>query len=91
MEFVWDVAKSDATLAARGFGFAAAVSIFAGRVVEAEDGRRDYGEVRVRAVGQATAGVVLAVIYTDRGGVRRIISARVASRRERAEWLRQSA
>lgn len=91
MEFDWDPVKSAATQAARGFGFAAAASIFAGPVVEAEDTRRDYGEARIRAIGQAVTGVVLSVVYTDRGDVRRIISARMASRRERAEWLRQSA
>jgi uncharacterized DUF497 family protein len=91
MEFAWDPTKSDATYAARGFGFAVAASIFAGRVIEAEDTRHDYGEVRIQAIGQAAIGLVLAVIYTDRGGVRRIISARIASKRERAEWLRQSA
>lgn len=91
MEFAWDPAKSAATQATRGFGFAVAASIFAGPVVEAEDTRRDYGEVRIQAIGQAATGVVLSVIYTDRSDVRRIISARMASRRERAEWLRQSA
>ena len=91
MEFAWDPAKSTANLATRGFSFALAASIFAGRVVEAEDRRHDYGEARTQAIGQATTGAVLAVIYTDRGDVRRIISARLASRRERAEWLRQLA
>lgn len=91
MEFAWDTVKSDATYADRGFSFAVAASIFAGRVIEAEDTRHDYGEVRVQAIGQAAGGQLLAVVYTDRGEVRRIISARLASRRERAEWLRQSA
>lgn len=91
MEFAWDAIKSDATYAARGFGFAVAASIFAGRVIEAEDTRHDYGEVRVQAIGQAAGGQLMAVVYTDRGEIRRIISARLASRRERAEWLRLSA
>ena len=91
MEFAWDIAKSDATFAAWGFGFAVAASIFAGGAVEAEDTRQDYGEVRVRAIGRSVTGMVLSVVYADRGEVRRIISARVAGRRERVEWLRQSA
>lgn len=37
------------------------------------------------ALGEAE-GIVLAVTYTDRGDVRRIISARLASRKERALW-----
>ena len=32
-------------------------------------------------------GIVLAVIYSDRGDARRIISARLANKKERAEWL----
>ena len=91
MEFAWDPTKSDATYATRGFGFAVAASIFAGRVVEAEDTRHDYGEIRIQAIGQAASGQMLAVVYTDRSDVRRIISARIASKRERTEWLRHSA
>ena len=88
MEFEWDPDKSDATYARRGFDFAFAVGIFAGSTVEAVDARQDYGEVRVRAIG-VTAGAMLVVVYTDRGDVRRVISARVASRKERAQWASQ--
>jgi len=49
------------------------------------DDRRDYGEARVRAIGEVD-GVVLHVVFTDRGDVRRIISARLADRKERARW-----
>ena len=49
------------------------------------DERRDYGEQRIIAVGEA-AGNILVVVYTDRNNVRRIISARFASRKEREEW-----
>ena len=89
MQFEWDREKSELTFALRGFDFAFAAGIFAGRVIEAVDSRRDYGEARVRAVGE-TAGVTLVVVYTDRADARRIISARVASRKERAEWLKLS-
>ena len=46
---------------------------------------KDYGEARVRAIGEAD-GLVLHVVFTDRGDVRRIISARLASRKERERW-----
>ncbi len=86
MELEWGSGKSVATFAARGFDFAfAATGVFAGPTVEAVDTRRGYGEVRIRAVGK-TQGVILVVVYTDRGAVRRIISARVANRKERAQW-----
>lgn len=85
MEFAWDEAKDAKTQAERGFGFAFAIRIFAGRVLEQIDGRQDYGEVRVKAIGEAE-GFVLVVIYTDRDGVRRIIPVRLASRKERELW-----
>lgn len=85
MEFEWDPAKSEANRRVRGFGFEFAILIFDGRTIESEDTRTDYGEVRVRATGEAR-GRVLIVIYTQRGDVRRIISARPANRKERATW-----
>lgn len=90
MEFEWDADKSNATYAFRGFDFAFAAGIFAGSIVEVVDARRDYGEVRIRAIG-VTAGLALVVVYTDRDDMRRIISARMANRKERAQWLKWSA
>ena len=85
MDFTWDEAKDASTLAERGFGFAFALRIFAGRVLEQHDARRDYGEVRIRAIGAAES-YVLVVIYTDRHDGRRIISARLANRKEKQLW-----
>ncbi len=83
--FEWDDAKHERNRRERGFGFDHAVRIFAGPVLERADTRRAYGEVRVRALGE-TGGDVLAVVYTDRGEARRIISARRANRKERELW-----
>lgn len=85
MELEWDDAKSEANRAARGFGFDFAALIFEGPTLEASDERRDYGEARIRTIG-AAEGFVLVVIYTDRPPVRRIVSARLANRKERALW-----
>jgi len=85
MEFEWNAAKSEANRAGRGFGFDFAALIFEGPTLEAPDDRMDYGELRIRAIGEAE-GFVLAVAYTDRPPVRRIISARLANRKERALW-----
>ncbi|MFL5251817.1 MAG: BrnT family toxin [Rhodopila sp.] len=59
--------------------------IFEGDTIEWPDNRHDYGEARVRAIGEAD-GLVLHVVFTDRGDVRRIISARMAHRKERLLW-----
>lgn len=85
MDFDWNPPKHERNLRERGFGFDFAALIFEGPVLEKIDDRRDYGEVRVQAIGEAD-GVVLAVIYTDRGNTRWIISARRASRKERKLW-----
>ncbi len=80
--FEWDDAKSEANLRSRGFDFAHAVAVFDGPTLEFDDARTDYGERRIRAIGRA-GGDFLFVVYTWRGLCRRIISARLANRRER--------
>jgi len=85
MKFEWDPAKSAATERRRGIGFDRAAEIFTGRMIQWTDDRKDYGEQRVRAVGES-AGELLHVVYTRRGEVIRVISARRANRREREQW-----
>jgi uncharacterized DUF497 family protein len=53
--------------------------------LERRDDRRDYGEVRMQAIGRA-GDDILFVVYTDRGDVRHLISARRANRKERKLW-----
>jgi hypothetical protein len=86
MRFDWDPAKDEWNRQERGFGFDFAALIFEGDTIEWPDHRRDYGETRVRAIGEAD-GLVLHVVFTDRDDVRRIISARIANRKERTQWL----
>jgi len=82
VEFVWDQAKSDRNRIARGLPFGLAEILFENPVIEEIDSRRDYGEVRIKAIG-TVAGEILACVYTDRGETRRIISLRHANRSER--------
>ena len=86
MDFDWHDAKHEKNLEERGFGFDFAAQIFLGRVLTRVDDREDYGEVRVKAIGEVD-GIILVVIYTDRDDVRWIISARLANKKERALWL----
>ena len=85
MDFEWDEAKSSRNLRERGFGFDFAALIFETRVLEARDDRADHGEDRIVAIGEAD-GVVMTVVYTDRQNGRRIISARLANKKERQIW-----
>jgi uncharacterized DUF497 family protein len=56
--------------------------VFAGPCIERVDRRFDYSEVRVICLG-AVRGIEMVVVYTWRGTVRRLISARRADEKER--------
>jgi len=85
--FSWDPDKSEACLADRGFDFGLASRVFEGRTIERIDHRRDYGEVRVQTIGYIE-GRLFVVVYTQRGAVKHIISARRAHQEEFDKWLR---
>ena len=85
MEFEWDEGKRLANIQKHGIDFAEAVEMFNGHVLENEDHRRDYGEQRIRAFGEAD-GRVIQVVYTRRNGRCRLISARRARRDERRAY-----
>ena len=89
VRFIWDAGKSLTNLRERDFDFLFATLVFDGPTLERVDDRQNYGERRVIALGLAD-GIPLTVVYTDRTEgaetVRRIISARVSSRRERKAY-----
>ena len=85
MDSEWGETKRQANILKHGIDFVAAVKIFEGGFIEAEDRRRDYGERRYRAIGQL-GDQVLQVAYTWRGERRRIISARRAGRNDRRAY-----
>src|SRR5436309_2366130 len=75
-----------ANLVKHGVDFVDAVEVFADPLrVERVDRRREYAEERRQAVG-TVRGQVLFVVYTLRGEVRRLISARRASSNERRAY-----
>ena len=82
IEFEWDEQKRLSNLQKHGIDFIRACQIFDGSTVEFEDSRYDYGEDRYIAVGE-TGGQILTVVYTYRGDVIRLISARLATRYEK--------
>ena len=88
MELEWDEAKSRRNLLQRGFDFAHAALVFEGPVIEREDARKDYRELRLIATGMVD-GECLTVVYTPRAGRVRIISARRASRKERDAYRQE--
>lgn len=83
--FEWDEAKRRSNLAKHDVEFAEIFAMFEGHLVEERDDRRDYGEERWLAYGEAE-GRVIAVVYTWRGNRRRLISARRARADERKKY-----
>lgn len=83
MDFEWDRAKADANEAKHGLSFDSSIDVFFDDDrVTVEDERRDYGEPRFIVTGYS-GGQLCVVVFTMRGDVVRLISARRANRRER--------
>ncbi len=90
LKFDWDPAKREVNLDKHGLDFRRAVEVFNDpQHIDEDTTRPEHGEVRRKAIGRV-GQIMIGVIYTDRNGVRRIISARRARRDER-ERYRQSA
>lgn len=81
MEYEWDEAKRLRNLAKHGIDFDAAAELEWDSVVLEPDVRRDYGEVRLRALG-LIGGRVHVLIFTMRRERTRVISLRKAKDRE---------
>jgi uncharacterized DUF497 family protein len=81
MKLDWDEDKRQATLAHRELDFVDCVEVFADVTFEFPDTRKDYGEARTVCIGFLKNRMV-AVVYTQRGDTRRIISMRKCNDRE---------
>ncbi|MBK3798665.1 BrnT family toxin [Azospirillum brasilense] len=81
----WDENKNATNLEKHKVDFETAKKIWLGPVIENQDTRFNYGEDRFIALGDAD-GTVLVVVYTWRGSIRRIISARKAGSDERRAY-----
>jgi uncharacterized protein len=68
-----------------GFWLRICCSHLPGPTLERQDDRRDYGEIRVQAIGQVSNDILF-VVYTDRDDIGHIISAGLANRKERRLW-----
>lgn len=82
-EFEWDPAKDASNLIKHGITFAEAAQVFDDPYLVVDDTTKpEHQEVRQRAVGRVNDRYI-AVIFTERGEYRRIISARRARTDER--------
>jgi uncharacterized protein len=90
LEFEWDEDKAAANLTKHGVSFLTAAEMFANEMIEKNDDREDYGEVRFIALGRVDFDVYR-VVYTWRSEMLvRIISAQKASRHERELYYRET-
>lgn len=86
MRYEWDPEKDAANRLKHGIGFLTASRVFDDPECLYEDSTRlRDDELRSKAIGTVD-GNVIAVVYTDRPGKRRIISARTAKRNERRQY-----
>lgn len=90
MEFEWDEEKRDANIAKHGIDFVRATSIWLHAIIDPAGERTVEGETRRLALGViGEDAIVIAVVYTMRDGVRRLISARRGRRNERQYYQDQ--
>jgi uncharacterized protein len=89
VEFEWNEAKAGANRRKHGIDLFEAARIFedegASHVL---DDTVDYGEERLKAIGIVN-GVVLVVIYVERGERIQLISARKATKREEYDHFKE--
>lgn len=79
----WDDEKNALTISLRKIDFADLEAAFDGRfALVKEDRRQDYGEQRFNMI-VALHGSIFNITFTPRGGKQRIVSARLANRKER--------
>lgn len=81
MEITFDPAKNAKNIAERGLSFDRVADFDFATAVYAVDGRRDYGETRVRALGMIAGRLHVLVFKATPGGIR-AISLRRANKRE---------
>jgi uncharacterized DUF497 family protein len=83
VDFEWDEHKRRANIAKHGIDFADVEEVFRDRGSRDALAGGEHGEVRRVRIGRFKSRVIT-VVYTMRGDVLRIISARNARRTERA-------
>lgn len=89
MDFEWDENKNESNQEKHGIDFNEAKEVFNDKNrISSEDKRNDYGEKRWVTIGKMFKPIVV-VVYTIRNATR-IISARLANRKERDNYNNQS-
>jgi len=84
LDFEWDAAKAVANVRKHGVHFEEAATAFGDPLsITVSDPEHSIGEARYILIGRSTLSRVLVVVHLERGVCIRLISARLATRRER--------
>ncbi len=87
MDFEWDPAKASANESKHGVTFEEAMTVFGDPLeLTISDPDHSMEEFRFVSIGLSGAGQLLIVSYTQRDEVIRLISARLATARERKQY-----
>ena len=87
LQFTWDPRKAAANLRKHGVGFPEAATAFTDpHSITIADPDHSVGEERFVLIGQSARRRLVVVAHVGRGDLIRIISARLASRRERKTY-----
>jgi hypothetical protein len=87
LEFEWDAAKAASNQRTHGVSFVEAASVFADPLAAIFDDVQHWeDEPREIIVGHSNRNRLLFVSFTERPGAIRVISARVATKRERKDY-----
>ena len=84
--FSYDPSKAEANLRKHGVSFAEAQDALSDPLGITESAWDAVGEHRFVTMGLGSSGALLVVVYTERDGDFRLISARKASRKERKTY-----
>jgi hypothetical protein len=87
VEITFDPRKSELNLRERGFGFEIVANFDLRSAIFSVDTRKDYGEVRTRALG-FIGDTLYALVFTMRGRALRVNSLRRANRKERNRYAK---
>ena len=90
MKIEFDPIKDARNFEKHGISLAEAETLLGGFIIEREDDRKDYGEVRIIATGEIS-GRVFVCVYTRRGNAFRPISLRPANKVERDAYAQAKA
>jgi uncharacterized protein len=84
--FEWSLAKANANRKKHGIGFNEAVTVFRDPLsITVYDPDHSVEEDRYVTIGQSREHKLLVVVHTERAGGIRLISARIATRKERRQ------